>query len=188
MALAGLSSLRPKASRVWCARGSTTSSFRVVQLFIFPKGGGRGGRTRTQDKRSQAIKDTYKDADPDVVETMNNLVCFFDWSRHCRNNLLHAESYPSALRRPSDDLFTLTKRAKRSSRKQGYMTLELRQVRAIVDDIFGGVRQCAKISLFLRYAGRPNELPDEHRKYAYVLPRKLIIPRRMKLAEKPHDL
>ncbi len=73
-----------------------------------------GAETRyyalSEDKRSQAIKDIYNDADPKVVEAINNLVSFFDWSRHCRNNLLHAESYPSALRRPSDDVFELTKR------------------------------------------------------------------------------
>ena len=123
----------------------------------------------TEDQRSQAIKgNAYKEADPDVAEAINNLVCFFDWARHCRNNLLHPESYPSAFRRSFDDLFTLTKRAKKSSGVRGYMTLELRQVRAIADDIFGGVRQCVKISLFLRYAGRPNELPDKHRKYALL--------------------
>jgi hypothetical protein len=53
----------------------------------------------TEDKRSLAIKDVYKDADPDVAEAIDNLVCLFDWSRHCRNTLLHAESYPSAYRR-----------------------------------------------------------------------------------------
>ena len=52
----------------------------------------------------------------------------------------------------------------------------------------GGIVQCAKISLFIRYAGRQDELPDKYRKYAYSLPPKLIIPRRMKLAEEPEDL
>ena len=41
----------------------------------------------TEDKRSSAIKDAYKDADRDVAEAINNLVSPFDWSRHCRNNL-----------------------------------------------------------------------------------------------------
>jgi|HubBroStandDraft_6_1064221.scaffolds.fasta_scaffold807202_1 hypothetical protein len=141
----------------------------------------------TEDKRSSAIKDAYKDADRDVAEAINNLVSLFDWSRHCRNNLLHAESYPSAYRRSRDNVFTLTKRAKKASRQQGYMTLNLRQVRAIADDMWQGALQCAKVSLFLRYAGRPDELPDKHRRYAYALPPKLIIPRRMRLAEEPQE-
>jgi hypothetical protein len=72
-----------------------------------------------EDKRSQAIKDIYKDADPKVVQAISNLVGFFDWSRNCRNNLLHAESYPSALRHPSDEVFELTKRIDKLSTRRG---------------------------------------------------------------------
>ena len=152
-----------------------------------PLGGEANYYALTEDKRSQAIKETYNDAHPDVAEAVDNLVRLLDWCRHCRNNLLHAESYPAALRRPSDDLFTLTKRANKTSRRQGYITLNLRQVRAIADEMFEGVRQCAKISLFLRYAGQPDKLSDAYRRYAFALPPKLIIPRQMKLAEEPED-
>lgn len=140
----------------------------------------------SEDKRSQAIKDLYNGADPKVAEAIKNLASFFDWCRHCRNNLLHAESYPSGLRRFPDDVFALTKRIERSSTRQGYMTLTLRQVRAIADHMREGIVQCAKISLFIRYAGR--QVPEKYRKYAHSLSPKLIIPRRMKLAEEPEDL
>jgi hypothetical protein len=142
----------------------------------------------SEDKRSQTIKDLYKHEDPKVVDVIGNLVSFFDWSRNCRNNLLHAESYPSAVGRPSDDAFELTKRIDRLSTRHGYMKLTLRQVRAVADHMREGVVQCAKISLFLRYSGRSSALPDKYRKHAHSLPAKLMIPRRMKLAEKPQGL
>lgn len=142
----------------------------------------------SEDRRSQAITDIFKDTDSDVTEAIKNIVDFFDWCRGCRNNLLHAESYPSGLVPFPDGAFALSKRIKKSS-TDGYMALTLKELRAIADRMRDGVVQCASIHLFLRYKGQqPAALPERYKKYAESLPSKLTVPRRMALALSPQDL
>jgi hypothetical protein len=47
----------------------------------------------SEDKRSDAIREMFKDDALGVVEAIGNLVKYFDWCRACRNNLLHAETF-----------------------------------------------------------------------------------------------
>jgi hypothetical protein len=160
----------------------------------------------SEDKRSQAIKEMFKDAPPpsglrskaepgagggsgpEIAEAIGNLVSVFEWCRDCRNNLLHAESYPVGLAPLPDGAFALTERVRKSS-KPVHIVLTLRELRAVVDHVRDSVVQCARIHLFLRYAGqRPDDLPERYRKYARSLPPKLVVPRRMKLALSPKDL
>jgi hypothetical protein len=142
----------------------------------------------TEDKRCQAIREIFEDTDSAVIEAIKNIVGFFDWCRECRNNLLHAESYPSGLAPFPDGAFALTKRIKKSS-KQGYIALTLGQLRAIADHMRDGVVQSARIHLFLGYVGQPrDDLAEKYRNNDKSLPGKLIIPRRMELALSPQDL
>jgi hypothetical protein len=50
----------------------------------------------SEDKRSDAIREAFKDDDPGVVDAIGNLVKYFDWyNRHTPA----AEIYPEAMRR-----------------------------------------------------------------------------------------
>jgi hypothetical protein len=51
----------------------------------------------SEDKRSDEIKNIFKNDDPSVFVAIANVVKYLDWCRACRNMLLHAESYPPGL-------------------------------------------------------------------------------------------
>jgi hypothetical protein len=131
----------------------------------------------SEDNRSCAIKDIFKDDNPGVVDAIGNIVKYFDWSRTCRNTLLHAESYPPGLVPFPDGAFGLTKRLKKGSREYGYMALTLQDLRSVADRMREGIVQCAKIDLFVRYRDRPEALPEKYREHARSLPPKLPIPK-----------
>jgi hypothetical protein len=143
----------------------------------------------SEDNRSRAIKDIYKHHDPGVVEATGNLVEYFDWCRACRNNLLHAESYPPGLVPFPGGALGLTKRLKKGSGEPGYMALTLQELRGVAGRMQDGIEQCARIHLFLRHRGRPpEELDEKYRYYAKSLPPKLPIPKPIALAPSPQDL
>ena len=83
----------------------------------------------SEDKRSDAIREMFKHFDPGVVSAIDNLTKHFDWCRACRNNLLHAESYPSDGVPFPDGALALTKPLKKGSLKPGYMALTLPELR-----------------------------------------------------------
>ena len=142
----------------------------------------------SEDNRSGAIKDLFKDDIPEVVEAIGNIVKYFDWSRACRNSLLHAESYPTGLVPFPDGALGLTKRLKKGSGDPGYMALTLQDLRSVADRIRDGIVQCAKIDLFVRYRDRPEELPEKYQEHARSLPPKLSIPKPIALVPSPEDL
>lgn len=142
----------------------------------------------SEDNRSDAVKKIFKDDGTDVVEAIGNLVEYFDWSRACRNILLHAESYPSGLVPFPDGALGLSKRSKKGSTERGYTALTLLQLRGVADRIQEGIVQCAKIGLFVRYRARPEELPEKYQEFARFLPPKLPIPKPIALAQSPQDL
>ena len=139
----------------------------------------------SEDNRSGAIKEIFKDDTPDVVEAVGNIVKYFDWSRACRNSLLHAESYPTGLVPFPDGALGLTKRLKKGSGGPGYMALTLQDLRGVADRIRDGTIQCAKIDLFVRYRDRLEELPEKYREHARWLPPKLSIPKPIALVASP---
>jgi hypothetical protein len=141
-----------------------------------------------EEKRSDAIKEVFKNADPGVVEAIGNIVKYFDWCRACRNILLHAESYPSGLVPFPDGALGLTKRLKKGSTEQGYTALTLQELRDVADRMRDGIVHCAKIDLFVRYQGRPETLPDKYREHARSLPPNLPVPKQIALAPSPRDL
>jgi hypothetical protein len=142
----------------------------------------------SEDKRSDAIRDAFKDDDPGVIGAIDNLVKYFDWCRACRNNLLHAERYSSGLIPFPGDALGLIKRSKKGSAKSGYMALTLQELRDVADRMQEGIFQAAKIGLFVRYRGPLEELEKEYRKYARSLPPSLSIPKPIALVSNPNDL
>jgi hypothetical protein len=143
----------------------------------------------TEDKRSDAIREAFKDDGPAVVDTVDNLVKYFDWCRSCRNNLLHAESYPSGLVPFPGGALGLIKRVKKKGPlKSAYMALTLQELRNVADRMREGIFQAGKISLFVRYRDRPEGLKEEYREYARSLPLSLPIPKPIALASSPLDL
>ena len=141
----------------------------------------------SEDNRSGAIKKIFKDDDAAVVEAIGNLVEYFDWCRACRNNVLHAESYPSGLVPFPGGALRLTKR-KKGSGEPGCMALTLQELRGVADRMRDGIVQCAKIDLFVRYRDQPETLPEKFREHARSLPLKLAVPKPIALASTPRDL
>jgi hypothetical protein len=142
----------------------------------------------SEDNRSGAIKEIFKDDDPDVVEAISNLVKYFEWCRACRNILLHAESFPSGLVPFPDGALGLTKRSTKGSTARGYMALTLQDLRDVADRMQDGIVQCSKIDLFVVYRGRLEALPEKYREQAGSLPLKLAIPEPIALASSPRGL
>jgi hypothetical protein len=142
----------------------------------------------SEEKRSEAIREMFKDETPGVVAAIDNLVKYFGWCRTCRNNLLHAQSYPSGLVRFTDGALALIKPLKKGSSKPGYMALTLQDLRDIADRMQEGIVQCVNIHLFLRHRGRPEEAPKEYRERARSLPPNLPIPKPITLAPSFQDL
>ena len=126
----------------------------------------------SEEKRSDAIKDIFKDEDPGVVAAIGNLVECFNWSRACRNILLHAESYPSDGVPFPGDALALIKRPKKGSAEPGFMALTLQELRDVADRMRDGIVQCMKMS-FCSYRDRPEGVPEKYREYARSLPPKL---------------
>jgi hypothetical protein len=127
----------------------------------------------SEDKRSEAIKEMFKQRDPGVVSAIGNLVEYFNWCRECRNNLLHAESYPPGLIPFPGGALGLTKTLKKGG-EPGYMALTLQQLRGVAGRMQDGIEQCARIYVFVRHQGRPLEKLDEkYRHYAKSLPSEL---------------
>jgi hypothetical protein len=139
----------------------------------------------SEDNRSGAIRDIFKNHDPGVVSAIDNLVKYFDWCRACRNILLHAENYPSRLVPFPDGALGLSKRSKKGSKERGYTALTLQELRGVADRMRDGIFQCSKIAVFARYRDRPEELPEKYREHARSLPPKLPIPKPIALGASP---
>jgi hypothetical protein len=142
----------------------------------------------SEEKRSDAIKDIFKDEDPGVVDAIGNLVKYFDWCRACRNNLLHAETYPTGLVPFPGGALGLIKRSKKGSAKSGYMALTLQELRNVADRIREGIVQLVKIHLFISSRARPEAVVEKYREYAKSLPPSLSIPKPIALASGPREL
>ena len=141
----------------------------------------------SEDNRSEAIREMFKDDGPGVVEAIGNLVEYFDWCRACRNILLHARVSSGLVRFP-DGALALIKPLKKGSKERGYMALTLQELRDVADRMRDGIFQCLKIAVFARYRDRPEELPEKYRDHARALPPKLSIPKPIALAPRPQDL
>ena len=104
-----------------------------------------------EEKRIIAIRTIFTECetDPSVTSAVENLLEFFNWSRHCRNNILHAERYPPSIG-ANPDLLHLVKRGAKSS-GFSYMKFSVERLRLKADKIREGVVQSAEIQLYLRF-------------------------------------
>jgi hypothetical protein len=119
--------------------------------------------------------------DDDVSASINNLLDYFDWCQHCRNQLLHAERNPVTFGK--DDVLYLTKRIDKASSQSGHVELTLGEMRDLAENIRAGVVLCAELSLYLRYGGIPrSKIDPRYLPYAEKLPTKLDVPQRLELA------
>ena len=145
-----------------------------------------------EEKRSDAIKEVFKNDGPGVVDAVGNvgnIVTYFDWCRACRNILLHAESYPSdGVPFPGDALALIKQLKKKGATEPGYTLQTLQELRDVADRMRDGIVQCAKIDLFVRYQGRAETLPDKYREHPRSLPPNLPVPKPIALAPSPRDL
>jgi hypothetical protein len=141
-----------------------------------------------EEKRIEAIRlmfGTYEKSDA-VKTAVNNILGYFQWCRHVRNQILHAEQYPPSFGGDPDTLH-LTKRVGKQSSKSGYMAFSLPRLRDIAEKIRAGTIQCIRIYIYLRVRDRPaSELSKAMLAYKHEpLPQILRIPRPLKLSLTP---
>lgn len=123
--------------------------------------------------------------DPKIVALVDNLLKFFDWCSHARNELLHSEHYPSIFGGDKDKLY-LIKQASKKDKTSTYKWPTSQELRDIADKIEEGKRSCAGVIVHLRYRDVP---PDKRPLSARMLidtlpPEPLEIP--PKLHSSPH--
>jgi hypothetical protein len=117
----------------------------------------------------------------DAREAICNLLEYFDWCQHTRNQLLHAERYPAAFGR--NDVLYLMKRVDKISSESAHVAMSLKEIRSIAEKVRAGVVQCAELNIYLRYNGAPPEKIDpRYLPFAERLPVKLAVPPRLELA------
>lgn len=115
--------------------------------------------------------------DPAVIALVNNLIDFFDWCTHARNELLHSEMYPSMFGGDKDKLY-LIKQASKKDKTPSYKWLTVQELRDIADKIEQGKRNCAGIIIYLRMRDVPlDQLSLSYRGVIDTLPpQPLVIP------------
>jgi hypothetical protein len=142
-----------------------------------------------EEKRINAVREIFSayEKDSSVKAAVSNVLDYFKWCRHTRNQLLHSEHYPALFGGDPDTLY-LTKRIGKQSPKSGYMAFHLSRLRSIADKIRVGVVQCGEIHIYLRVRDVPaDSLPVSLRIYKHEpLPQTLRIPRLLKLSPRPH--
>jgi hypothetical protein len=141
----------------------------------------------SEDKKAAAVKSLLQknEGNRDVIEAIDNLCEHYEWSRHCRNNLLHAERYPPALG-DLDGVLHLTKKVKKGSNKSAYINLTLKEIRFVADSTRTGLLQTTYLRIYLAFRSKPlSSIPDKYRQYAASLPKKLHVPQFLNLALSP---
>ncbi len=142
----------------------------------------------SEDNRIDALKIIFASEQDDALrDLIYNLIEYYGWCQHCRNQLLHSEYYPPAFGSIEDEV-VLSKRVSRSSSKTGYIRLSVRELRSIADKIRAGLFHCAGLHLYMRYKNSPKEkIPVPYRVYVDVLPEKLEVPQKTQLALTPQS-
>jgi hypothetical protein len=142
-----------------------------------------------EEKRIEAIRLIYAGytaKHPHVADVINNLLDYFNWSRDCRNKILHAERYPAAFGGDPEMLY-LIKRIGKQNPESGYMKFSLPTLRLIADRMRAGIVQSATIEIRLRYLDVPlSRVPQPYRDIVQEpFPDKLRVPRSTKLDPRP---
>jgi hypothetical protein len=141
-----------------------------------------------EEKRIGAIRDVFNTYEKEEIVriTIDNVLEYFQWCRHVRNQILHAEHYPPRFGGDSDTLH-LIKRVGKQSPKSGHMAFSLQKLRSIAETMRLGVVQSARIRVYLRVRDVPeSQLSVALRMYADApLPKLLRVPRPLKLKPTP---
>ena len=141
-----------------------------------------------EEKRLIALKTIFLsyESDPQMIELVENMIKYFQWCRDSRNQLVHAEHYPAMFGGDSDLLY-LTKRLGKKTLEQGYVSLQLAELREIADNIHKGVQQCASLRIYLRMRDTPPADLPLHLKMFQLepLPEKLPVPPPLELSQRP---
>jgi hypothetical protein len=142
----------------------------------------------SEERRIDAIRIVFaSETDPNLKALIDNLLDYYMWCQHCRNQLLHSEYYPPALS-PLKDEVVFSKRVSKSSSKTGYIKLSLRELRYIADKIRAGLLQCARLHLYMRYGNYPREtIPTAYLMYVDEIPGNLDVPQKLELALSPQN-
>jgi hypothetical protein len=112
----------------------------------------------SEDHRIQATRVMFAkyEKDNDVKIAIENLLKYFQWCKHTRDQILHAEQYPAMFGGKPDTLY-LTKRISKKSPKSGHMSFKLEELRSIADMMRAGVVQSAEIHIHLRVRDVPEK-------------------------------
>jgi hypothetical protein len=143
--------------------------------------------SKLSDKeKPKALKEIFESwgSDATLIARIDNLIEYYEYCIHARNNVAHAELYPASFGK-DDTLYLSTKESKLST-KTIYIKLSLREIRELADNIRAGTILCIDISLFLRFLGQPiDQIPSAYRAYAVALPKPLSVPSKIDLALRP---
>ena len=141
-----------------------------------------------EEKRIEATRSIFEEYEKDkkVRELMDNLLDYFKWCRDCRNQLLHAEQYPTSIGADPAFLY-LTKRIGKQSARSGYLKINLERLRFIADKMREGIVRSAEMHIHFRYRDLPREkIPEMYRPYVYdPFPEILHVPKTLKLSPRP---
>jgi hypothetical protein len=121
----------------------------------------------SEDNRIKAVGDVFAkyERDDDVKAAIENLLKYFQWCKHTRDQILRAEQYP-AMFGGKPELLYLTKRLSKKSPKSGHMAFKLEELRSIAEKMRAGIVQSAEIHIHLRVCDIP-EAKIEHSLRAY---------------------
>jgi hypothetical protein len=119
----------------------------LIELYYFSLG---------EEKRIDAVRkvfDAYGKSEV-VKAAINNVLSYFRWCKHTRDQILHAERYPASFGGDPDTLY-LTKRLSKQSPDSGHMSFKLDELRSIADKMRVGIVQSATIHIHLRVRDVP---------------------------------
>jgi len=132
----------------------------------------------------QAIRDvfTFYEKDPAVIDRVEHMLAYFQWSFEARNLLMHSQQRGITLD-DREDIMSLYKRSKKNYSKMNFMVFKVPELRKIADSIHAGYLYLVDLYFFLQV--RDGQLPpwipttDEHR----VLPDKSPIPKKIEVSD-----
>lgn len=141
-------------------------------------------------KRLNFLKITFSmhEQDKQVIELVQRVVEYFEWSKEVRNELLHAGSARPFLGANPENIYLAKKESqKRSSLK--YMTISLEELRALGIKIQEGFMFCNDLCWYLSLRDTPAEEWTLIMRAAspYTLPKKPDVPSKPKIFVTPHN-
>lgn len=142
-----------------------------------------------EHQRLELLRTVFKacESDDRVLTLVDNLVAHFNWCSNVRNNVIHAQPYPSPLFFKEARLSLIKRHSKRNPAfRYGFFSLE--EVRSFADRTREGFDQCIRILVWLKIRDiGVAKLPKGYDQFADdPLPSVLFIPPQVELTESPH--